>query len=562
MSQGVQAPVSEHLLLGESPVNSEPRPLRNHCFGKLCRCFMGRVREANLAYTGEDYSKISASNPVLGLAQDDSTNTSSSKTVEIAPHDFGSAAFARHNMLEQVPEYEAYGRLVRPTEAKMTADVTEQMKSLSSTLNRFAVYVPNVRELDTRLREGEHKRSLFNDPVTPVNQAAHTQSRSMTASGETTVCGLRAECAADSSNYGFDEVEGDAEAEPTEDYVVGGYHRVMIGDIYDNRYRVVKKLGWGVYSTVWQCVDVSRKREIALKVQKSAPEYTNAALNEIEILGRIRDQTIADEIQSHVVELEEHFYVQGYHGKHVCMVFELLGETLLHEIQEGGALEVAEVKLVTRCLLECLSFLHERIGVLHTDIKPENVLREGKVGPCRTYGRIKLVDLGTAFYIHNQTVRDIQTREYRCPEGILGAWPFEPAADIWSVGCLVFELLTGETLFDPQSPSPGEAFTKDESHLAQAIELLGDVPLDLINRGRHAQHWFLHDTSSLRNIAVTAPCNHMNGLATVLRDNFNFENKDAQEISTFLQYLLEYDPKKRASASSALSLPWLQHTLL
>ena len=129
------------------------------------------------------------------------------------------------------------------------------------------------------------------------------------------------------------------------------------------------------------------------------------------------------------------------------MVFELLGRTLLHEIQDRGALEVSETKRCAACLLECLAFVHDEVGVLHTDVKPENVLLAGPA----PVGRVKLVDLGTAFYVGRQGARDIQTREYRCPEGVLGLWPFGPAADVWSVGCLVFELLTGETLFDPQS---------------------------------------------------------------------------------------------------------------
>ena len=137
------------------------------------------------------------------------------------------------------------------------------------------------------------------------------------------------------------------------------------------------------------------------------------------------------------------------------MVFELLGRTLLHEIQDRGALEVSETKRCAACLLECLAFVHDEVGVLHTDVKPENVLLAGPA----PVGRVKLVDLGTAFYVGRQGARDIQTREYRCPEGVLGLWPFGPAADVWSVGCLVFELLTGETLFDPQSPRPGEPFS-------------------------------------------------------------------------------------------------------
>lgn len=159
-------------------------------------------------------------------------------------------------------------------------------------------------------------------------------------------------------------------------------------------------------------------------------------MTEIEILRHVQRAAEEKGRPSRVVKLLEHFYVSGPHGDHVCMVFELLGKTLLHAIQERGALDVHEVKAVTRCLLKCLAFVHEDVGVLHTDIKPENVLLEpgGR-------GEVKLVDLGTAFYVARQGARDIQTREYRCPEGVLGLWPFGTAADVWSVGCLVFELL-------------------------------------------------------------------------------------------------------------------------
>ena len=236
------------------------------------------------------------------------------------------------------------------------------------------------------------------------------------------------------------------------------------------------------------------------------------------------------------------------------MVFELLGRTLLHEIQDRGALEVSETKRCAACLLECLAFVHDEVGVLHTDVKPENVLLAGPA----PVGRVKLVDLGTAFYVGRQGARDIQTREYRCPEGVLGLWPFGPAADVWSVGCLVFELLTGETLFDPQSPRPGEAFTKDESHLAQAVELLGPVPPALAARGHRSAKWFLGDASTLKNIAIAPPPRGVDAIARVLEENFGFDRGDAGDVSTFLRALLAYDPADRVTAKQALGLPWLR----
>ena len=149
--------------------------------------------------------------------------------------------------------------------------------------------------------------------------------------------------------------------------------------------------------------------------------------------------------------------VAGPHGSHVAMCFELLGETLLSLLQRRGPLPACDVKRITRELLRGLDFIHHDVNILHTDIKPENVLVisrdrnrtpggeaaavEGPGSADEVEGGIdvKLVDLGTAFYVGHQQVHDIQTREYRCPEAIVGAWPYAHAADVWSLGCLVFE---------------------------------------------------------------------------------------------------------------------------
>ena len=73
---------------------------------------------------------------------------------------------------------------------------------------------------------------------------------------------------------GETQVEETEEAEPAEDYAPGGYHPVALGDVYDERYEVQHKLGWGVYSTVWCCRDRRSRRRVALKIQKAAPECT------------------------------------------------------------------------------------------------------------------------------------------------------------------------------------------------------------------------------------------------------------------------------------------------
>jgi serine/threonine-protein kinase SRPK3 len=84
-----------------------------------------------------------------------------------------------------------------------------------------------------------------------------------------------------------DSVIYDDEEETAEDYRPGGYHPVQIGEVFLNRYIVMQKLGWGHFSTVWLCKDTKFNTYVAMKVQKSARHYTEAAYDEIDILMKI-----------------------------------------------------------------------------------------------------------------------------------------------------------------------------------------------------------------------------------------------------------------------------------
>ena len=86
--------------------------------------------------------------------------------------------------------------------------------------------------------------------------------------------------------------------------------------------------------------------------------------------------------------------------------------------------------------------------------------------------RVKIADLGNACWDHHHYTDDIQTRQYRSLEVIIGAG-YGPAADIWSAACMAFELATGDFLFEPHA---GASYSKDEDHIAHMMELLGDIP--------------------------------------------------------------------------------------
>ncbi|XP_069040142.1 SRSF protein kinase 3 isoform X2 [Lepisosteus oculatus] len=168
----------------------------------------------------------------------------------------------------------------------------------------------------------------------------------------------------------------DEEQEDPSDYCKGGYYPVKIGDLFNGRYHVVRKLGWGHFSTVWLCWDLQRKRFVALKVVKSAQHYTETALDEIKLLKCVRDSDPADPKRETIVQLIDDFKISGVNGVHVCMVLEVLGHQLLKWIIKSNymGLPLPCVKSILRQVLQGLDYLHTKCKIIHTDIKPENIL--------------------------------------------------------------------------------------------------------------------------------------------------------------------------------------------
>ncbi|XP_050893053.1 uncharacterized protein LOC127098487 isoform X2 [Lathyrus oleraceus] len=175
-----------------------------------------------------------------------------------------------------------------------------------------------------------------------------------------------------------------SEDEGTEDYRRGGYHAVRIGDSFNSgRYVVQSKLGWGHFSTVWLAWDTHHSRYVALKVQKSAQHYTEAALDEITILQQIAEGDKDD--KKCVVKLLDHFKHFGPNGQHVCMVFEYLGDNLLTLIKYSDyrGMPINMVKEICYHILVGLDYLHKQLSIIHTDLKPENILLLSMIDPSK-----------------------------------------------------------------------------------------------------------------------------------------------------------------------------------
>uniref|UniRef100_A0A0D6R1S7 non-specific serine/threonine protein kinase n=1 Tax=Araucaria cunninghamii TaxID=56994 RepID=A0A0D6R1S7_ARACU len=452
----------------------------------------------------------------------------------------------------------------------------------------------------------------------------------------------------------------ESEEEGTEEYRKGGYHAVRLGDSFNNgRYIVQRKLGWGHFSTVWLAWDVHQSRYVALKVQKSAQHYTQAALDEINLLKQIAEGDPED--KNGVVKLLDHFKHIGPNGQHICMVFEYLGDSLLSLIKytryKGIPLDM--VRKISVQILIGLDYLHKELSIIHTDLKPENILLYSPIDPSKdprnfkeppllspilesprksTSGkeslngaisrnqnklkrkakraannlansvivrerewdsakadqsnhgsgqtnvvneekfsaaafksqdegakkasqsarneslqlldlRCKIVDMGNACWIDKHFTTDIQTRQYRSPEVILGS-NYSTPVDVWSFACIVFELATGDVLFDPHS---SEGYGRDEDHLALMMELLGKIPKKIALGGSCSRDLFDRhgDLKHIRRLRFWP-------LDRILVEKYKFSEKDADELAKFLIPLLDYAPEKRPTASQCLLHPWFK----
>jgi len=182
-----------------------------------------------------------------------------------------------------------------------------------------------------------------------------------------------------SSSSQDDGAENTADEEDSEDYCKGGYHPVTVGEKFkDGKYTIVRKLGWGHFSTVWLSRDNITGKHVALKVVRSAAHYTETAIDEIKLLNKIVQANPDHPGRKHVVSLLDSFEHKGPNGTHVCMVFEVLGENLLGLIKKWNhrGIPMALVKQITKQVLLGLDYLHRECGIIHTDLKPENVLIE------------------------------------------------------------------------------------------------------------------------------------------------------------------------------------------
>lgn len=177
-----------------------------------------------------------------------------------------------------------------------------------------------------------------------------------------------------------------------------------------------------------------------------------------------------------------------------------------------------------------------------------SVIDDTYVNNCK----IVLTDFGNSYFYKRRTEHEIQDRIYRSPEVILD-FKYSYAADMWSVGCVVFELLTGFPLFNVLT----EPLTKDIHHLYLMEKLLGPMPLVMKKKSKRSK--FLFDSRKNYHIKNLEKISRMS-IYNILVKQHLFSETHARSIADFLSTVLQYNPQKRITADEMIKHQWLNST--
>ncbi|CDS36905.1 cyclin dependent kinase 1 [Echinococcus multilocularis] len=219
------------------------------------------------------------------------------------------------------------------------------------------------------------------------------------------------------------------------------------------RYEKIAQIGEGAYGVVFKCRNRQTGEVVAIKKfteSEEDPVIHRIAMREIRTLKQLKHPNL--------INLIEVFKRK----KRLHLVFQYVDHTLLNELEQNPkGLKRSQVVEFTWQLLQAVNFCHER-NFIHRDVKPENIL----ITKTR---QLKLCDFGFARTLtgpDDKYTDYVATRWYRAPELLVGDTQYGPPVDIWAIGCVVAEMLTGSPLW------PGRS---DLDQLFQIINTLGDI---------------------------------------------------------------------------------------
>lgn len=275
-------------------------------------------------------------------------------------------------------------------------------------------------------------------------------------------------------------------------------------------YTKLNRIGQGTYGVVYKAQNTQNKEIVAIKRIKFESQeegIPSSAIREIALLKELKHKNI---VQLYDVVHSQHT---------LTLIFEYCDWDLRRYMQsKENVLTESEIISFSYQLLSALEFIHSKY-IIHRDVKPQNILLNRK-------GELKLADFGLArstFIPVDSLSTEVITRWYRPPEILLGNQNYGFPVDIWSAGCVIVEMITGQPLFQCGS---------NEELMEKVMILFGSEAVESAFSEIKKQTEPIQPVGLLNIIPNTSP-----------------------ELKQLVSVLLEVDPSKRISASEALKLP-------
>jgi len=433
------------------------------------------------------------------------------------------------------------------------------------------------------------------------------------------------------------------------------YSENMVGKLANGKYLIVKYLGKGSFSKVWLVLDMIIQKYYALKIQES--KYNEDMDEELKILNHLQKGITvesADFSKYNFGLLIDNFDTKINETICRCMVLELLGSSIAYLSFEENikCLTIPVIKKVIYDMAKGLQQIHNS-GIIHTDLKPDNVLfREcnhdirdyidnvNQLGIGNTVEElmsnntpkeimmlpknkrkivkrkirlktvkeavklihteiinlnkeevsennlelkieelnleldelednnsdfdrkdileldldnlcIKIIDFGNAEFKNRLEQEEIYTRSYRPPENIINN-TYSSKSDIWFVGCFLYELLTGEILFDINCID-NNPFIKDREHLSVMYSYLGKMSRDMTMNCEFSEDLFDSKGRIIKNRDIEEI-----DLRSELTSRIDIDEEELDLIEDLIFKILEYDPNNRLSAEGILRHKWFR----
>ncbi|XP_042129357.1 dual specificity tyrosine-phosphorylation-regulated kinase 1B isoform X6 [Peromyscus maniculatus bairdii] len=259
-------------------------------------------------------------------------------------------------------------------------------------------------------------------------------------------------------NHGYDD--------DNHDYIVRS------GERWLERYEIDSLIGKGSFGQVVKAYDHQTQELVAIKIIKNKKAFLNQAQIELRLLELMNQHDT--EMKYYIVHLKRHFMFRN----HLCLVFELLSYNLYDLLRNthfrGVSLNLTR-KLAQQLCTALLFLATPELSIIHCDLKPENILL---CNPKRS--AIKIVDFGSSCQLGQRIYQYIQSRFYRSPEVLLGT-PYDLAIDMWSLGCILVEMHTGEPLFSGSN---------EVDQMSRIVEVLGIPPAPMLEQAPKARKYF------------------------------------------------------------------------